>query len=142
MAGIEFGYSGHSTRGASTSAAAAGGLSVDLILKAADWAFAQTFECFLWVQSWHGGESTCLQPMSPGFDSQTWHHMWVEFVGSLLRSQRFLSGYWGFPSPQKPTFDLICINLMISVTLSPVNAPVIIGCLCKGGKQCYRFLPS
>ena len=40
MAGIELGYSGHSTRGASTSAAAAGGLSVDLILEAADWASA------------------------------------------------------------------------------------------------------
>ena len=46
MAGIKLGYSGHSTRGASTSAAAAGGLSVDLILEAADWASAQTFERF------------------------------------------------------------------------------------------------
>ena len=46
MAGIELGYSGHSTRGASTSATAAGGLSVDVILKAADWASAQTFERF------------------------------------------------------------------------------------------------
>ena len=45
MAGIELGYSGNSTRGTSTSAAAAGGLSVDLILEAADWASAQTFEC-------------------------------------------------------------------------------------------------
>ena len=40
MAGIELGYSGHSTRGASTSVAAAGGLSVDIILEAADWASA------------------------------------------------------------------------------------------------------
>ena len=46
MAGIELGYSDHSTRGASTSAAAAGGLSIDLILEAADWASAQTFERF------------------------------------------------------------------------------------------------
>ena len=46
MAGIELGYSGHSTRGASTSATAAGGLSVDVILKAADCASAQTFERF------------------------------------------------------------------------------------------------
>ena len=46
MAGIELGYSGHSTRGASTSAAAAGGLSVDLILEAADWTSAQAFEHF------------------------------------------------------------------------------------------------
>ena len=46
MAGIELVYSGHLTRAASTSAAAAGGLSVDLILEAADWASAQTFGCF------------------------------------------------------------------------------------------------
>ena len=46
MAGIELGYSGHSTRGASTSAAATGGLSVDLILETADWASEQTFERF------------------------------------------------------------------------------------------------
>ena len=46
LAGIELGYSGHSTRGASTSAAAAAGLSVELILEAADWASAQTFERF------------------------------------------------------------------------------------------------
>ena len=44
----------------------------------------------------------------PGFDSGTWRHMWVEFVGSLLCTERFFSTYSGFPSPQKPTFDLIC----------------------------------
>ena len=46
MAGIKPGYSGHSTRGASTSAAATGGLSVEFILEAAVWASAQTFEPF------------------------------------------------------------------------------------------------
>ena len=46
MAGIELNYTGHSTRGASTSAAAAPGLSADLILEAVDWAFVQTFERF------------------------------------------------------------------------------------------------
>ena len=31
--------------------------------------------------------------------------MWVEFVvGSLLCSERFFSGYSGFPSPKTPTF--------------------------------------
>ena len=36
--------------------------------------------------------------MCPGFDSRTWRHMWVEFVvGSLLCSERFFSGYSGFP---------------------------------------------
>ena len=44
------------------------------------------------------GMSTRIPPLWPGFDSQTWRHMWVEFVGSLLCSERFL------------TFDLICVN--------------------------------
>ena len=36
--------------------------------------------------------------MCPGFDSRTRRHMWVEFVvGSLLCSERFFSGYSGFP---------------------------------------------
>ena len=35
--------------------------------------------------------------------------MWVEFVDSLRCTERFLSGYSSFPSPQKRTIDLICI---------------------------------
>ena len=31
-------------------------------------------------------------PMWPGFDSQTRRHMWVEFVGSLLCTDRFSPG--------------------------------------------------
>ena len=35
---------------------------------------------------------------------------WVEFVGSLLCSERFFSGSdSGFPSPKKPIFDLISV---------------------------------
>ena len=59
---------------------------------------------------WDGAECTRLPPMWPGFDSHTRRHMWVEFVGSLLCTERFFSGYSGFLSPQKPTFDLICVN--------------------------------
>ena len=51
MAGIESTYTGHSTRGASTSAAAAAGLSADIILEAADWASVQTFERFYHKES-------------------------------------------------------------------------------------------
>ena len=43
------------------------------------------------------GESTHLPPMWPGFDSQTRRHMWIEFDGSLLCSERFSPGYSGFP---------------------------------------------
>ena len=63
-------------------------------------------------QWWHRGESTRLPPMWPGLDSQTRHHMWVEFVGSLLSSERFSPGYSGFPLSSKTCiwFNLICIN--------------------------------
>ena len=56
-------------------------------------------------QGWRCGESTRLPPMRLGIDSQTRHHMWVEFVvGSLLCSRGFSPGTPVFPSPQKPTF--------------------------------------
>ena len=49
-------------------------------------------------QGWRSGESARLPPMCPGFDSR---HMWAEFVGSLLCSERFFSGYSGFPLSSK-----------------------------------------
>ena len=39
-------------------------------------------------QGWRSGESTHHPPMWPGFDSHTRRHMWVEFVGSLLCTER------------------------------------------------------
>ena len=49
-------------------------------------------------QGWRSGESARLPPMWPGFKSRRQCHMWVEFVvGSLLCSERFFSGYSGFP---------------------------------------------
>ena len=45
--------------------------------------------------------STRLPPMWPGFDSRTRRHKWAEFVGSLLCSERFFSGYSGFPLSSK-----------------------------------------
>ena len=51
---------------------------------------------------WRGGESARLPPMCPGFDSRTRRHMWTKFVvGSLLCSERFFSGYSGFPLSSK-----------------------------------------
>ena len=53
-------------------------------------------------QGWRSRESTRLPPLWPGFDSRTGRHMWVEFVvGSLLCSERFFSGYSGFPLSAK-----------------------------------------
>ena len=49
-------------------------------------------------QGWRSGESTRLPPMWSGFESWCQRHMWVEFVaGSLPCSERFFSGYSGFP---------------------------------------------
>ena len=67
-------------------------------------------------QGWRSGESARLPPMCPGFDSRTRRHMWVEFVvGSLLCSERFFSGYSGFPLSSKTNtskfqFDLETVD--------------------------------
>ena len=51
---------------------------------------------------WRSDESAHLPPMWPGFKSQRRRHMWVEFVvGSLPCSERFFSGYSGFPLSSK-----------------------------------------
>ena len=53
-------------------------------------------------QGWRSGESARLTSMWPGFKSRLRLHMWVEFVvGSLLCSERFFSGYSGFPLSSK-----------------------------------------
>ena len=56
------------------------------------------------------GESSRLETMLPGFDSQTWRHIWVEFVGSLLSSEMFFSGSFDFPLPLKT-------NILFSIVL-------------------------
>ena len=63
-------------------------------------------------QGWRSGESTRLPPMWPGFDSRTRRHMWVEFVvGSCLCSERFFSGYSGFPLSSKTNTSKIQFDL-------------------------------
>ena len=53
----------------------------------------------------------------PGFDSWTWHHMWLEFVvASLLCSKRFFSGNSSFPLSSKTNtsgfhFNLECLDV-------------------------------
>ena len=82
------------------------GLSL-LVLYSAPRGFSPVLSS-LGLQGWRSGERTCLPPMWPGFDSQTRRHMWVEFVDSLLCTERFSPGTPVFSSPQKPFFDLIC----------------------------------
>ena len=58
--------------------------------------------CDMWSAGWRSGESARLLPMWPGFKSRRRRHMWVEFVvGSLFFSERFFSGYSGFPLSTK-----------------------------------------
>ena len=38
---------------------------------------------------WPSGESICFLPMWPRFNFCIQRHMWIEFVGSLLCSERF-----------------------------------------------------
>ena len=53
-------------------------------------------------KGWRSGERARFPPMWPGFKSWRQRHMWVEFVvGSLLSSERFFSGYYGFPLSSK-----------------------------------------
>ena len=44
------------------------------------------------LQGWRKGKSARRPPMWPGFDSQIRRHMWVEFVASLLCTERFSLG--------------------------------------------------
>ena len=52
--------------------------------------------------------------MWPGFDSQTGRHIWGEFVGSVLCSERFFPGYSGFSHSSKTYIkcNLICFELI------------------------------
>ena len=50
--------------------------------------------------------------MWPGFDSQTRRHMWVEsVVGSRPCSERFFSGYSGFPLSSKTNISKFQFDL-------------------------------
>ena len=62
-------------------------------------------------QGWHRGTAG-LPPMWPGFDSRTRRHMWVELVvGSHPCSERFFSGYFGFPLSSKTNISKFQFDL-------------------------------
>ena len=83
-------------------------------LSSSSLSFREQGWCSVGEQGWCSGESARLPPMWPGFDSRPRRHMWDEFVGSLLWSERFFSGYSGFSLSTKTNtwFDLISFNLM------------------------------
>ena len=82
-------------------------------------------------------ESPRLRSTWPGFDTRTRRHMWVEFVvGSLLCSERFFSGYSGFPFSSKPTFSNS--NSILECT-GISNDRVLENSRCSVGKQITFF---
>ena len=86
-------------------------------------------------KGWHSGESARLSPMWPRFKSWCRGHMWVEFVvGSLLCSERFFSGYSGFPSPQKPAFP------NSNSTRNEVDEEPLCGCATSKSLYIYLFI--
>ena len=82
-------------------------------------------------------EGTRLPPMWPGFKSRRRRHMWVEFVaGSLPCSERFFSGYSGFPLYEKPTLSnsSSCWNARSETSQRVLRTPK-----CSVGKQITNF---
>ena len=70
---------------------------------------------------WRSGESARLLLMCPGFDSRTRRLMWVGFgVGSLPCSERFFSGYSGFPLSSKTNISKFQFELELSSTYEPL----------------------
>ena len=60
----------------------------------------------------HFASHASLPPMWPGFDSRTRRQMWVEFVvGSRPCSERFFSGFSGFPLSSKTNISKFQFDL-------------------------------
>ena len=68
-------------------------------------ALINSFIHSLGSKGWRSGESARLPPMWPGFKSRLRRHMWVEFVVDSLCSERFISGYSGFPLSSKTSIS-------------------------------------
>ena len=82
-------------------------------------------QTFIWVwgagmaQWWEHSPSTNVARVR--FPDSASYVGWVCWFSTLHRD--VFSGYSGFPSPQKPKFDLICVNLLIfQFTVSPISA--------------------
>ena len=88
----------------------------------------------LGVQGWRSGESTRLPSMWPGFDSRIRRHMWVEFVDSLLSTERF--------SPGAPVSPLLKNHHFThSVLGAPMNSTGylrLLSSLAKTPEKCWK----
>ena len=68
---------------------------------------------FTGMQGWRSGESVCLPPLCPGFDSRTRRHVWVEFV---VGSQPCSEGFFWFSSVHKNQHSKFQSNMEMRVT--------------------------
>ena len=93
----------------------------------------------VWMGSkgWRGGESVRLPLMWPGFKSRRRRQMWVEFVvGSRLCSERFFSGYFGFPLSSKTNIFIWYSNS----TRSHVDEEPLCGCATSTSLFIHLFI--
>jgi len=71
------------------------------------------FDLDIGEQGWRSGKSAHFPPMCPGFDSQTPHHVWVEFVVFSSLLQGFFSEFSGFPPSSKPNISKFQFDLEV-----------------------------
>ena len=88
---------------------------------------------FCWrEQGWCSGESACLPPMWPGLDSTSRCHIRVEFViGSYPCSERFFSGYSGFPLSSKTNTSKFQLDLECTNTFEWASEPLSVSWVSK-----------
>ena len=88
-------------------------------------------------QGWRSGESTRLPPMSPGFPSRRWRHMWVlKFLLALSLAPRgFSPGTPVFPCPKKRTFSKNSNSTRNQVDKEPFS-----GCATSKSLSIYLFM--
>ena len=69
------------------------------------------------AHDWRSGESACLPPMCPEFDSRTARHMCAEFAGSLPCSDGFSPGTPVFPFPRAQNKKTTTITTVFNLIL-------------------------
>ena len=95
-----------------------------------------------WRSGWAFVSHAGLPPMWPGFDSRTRRHMWVEFVvGSRPCSERFFSGYSGFPLSSKTNISKFQLTLKSPERDEPIKYVFIYLFICSIPFQ-LQTLPS
>ena len=85
------------------------------------WHFTEKSHRLQGVQGWRSGESTRLPPMWSGFDSHIRRHMLVEFVGSLLWTERFSPG-----TPVSPLLKNHHLNWFLLIVNLSLQCPLLV----------------